>query len=307
MDDILLRPLFRAKYIAEQKSKNKFNQGGLANIQKFNQGGLSKGERTALTLAPFVKALTGARTMPGESQMSSFARAFGQGLGGLGAAKKNIAAIDQVEVDKLKNRNAAINKAKEAQDKIEAEFRNTWRNSKVVKNFEDAQAGYSRVVAGATQNSKAGDIALIFGFMKTLDPTSVVRESEFSLGENVGSFGGKVEAFFDSLKGKGRLTPEQRQQLLAASTNQFGTYQTELDTFKSDFRKKADQFGFDPNKTMLTADRRPSIIELQGKEVKVPLGTRIISTKLDMASGKLISTYQMPNGTTFALDAREVF
>jgi len=62
MDDILLRPLFRAKYIAKQKSKNKFNQGGLANIQKFNQGGLSKGERTAITLAPFVKALTGART-----------------------------------------------------------------------------------------------------------------------------------------------------------------------------------------------------------------------------------------------------
>ena len=100
MDDILLRPLFRAKYITEQKSKNKFNQGGLANIQKFNQGGLSKGERTAITLAPFVKALTGARTMPGESQMSGFARAFGQGLGGLGDAKKTIAAIDQASKPK---------------------------------------------------------------------------------------------------------------------------------------------------------------------------------------------------------------
>ena len=100
MDDILLRPLFRAKYIAEQKSKNKFNQGGLANIQKFNQGGLSKGERTAITLAPFVKALTGARTMPGESQMSGFARAFGEGLGGLGEAKKTIAAIEQSRTPK---------------------------------------------------------------------------------------------------------------------------------------------------------------------------------------------------------------
>ena len=100
MDDILLRPLFRAKYIAEQKSKNKFNKGGIANIQKFNQGGLSKGERTALTLAPFVKALTGARTMPGESQMSGFARAFGEGLGGLGEAKKTIAAIDQASKPK---------------------------------------------------------------------------------------------------------------------------------------------------------------------------------------------------------------
>jgi hypothetical protein len=93
MNEVLLRPIFRAKYIEEQK-KNKFNKGGLASIQKFAEGGLSKGERTAITLAPFVQALTGAQTMPGESEASSFARAFGQGLGGLGEAKKSIAAID---------------------------------------------------------------------------------------------------------------------------------------------------------------------------------------------------------------------
>lgn len=99
MNEILLRPIFRAKYIEEQK-KNKFNKGGLASIQKFAEGGLSKGERTAITLAPFVQALTGAQTMPGESEASSFARAFGQGLGGLGEAKKSIAAIDQASAPK---------------------------------------------------------------------------------------------------------------------------------------------------------------------------------------------------------------
>jgi hypothetical protein len=307
MDDILLRPIFRSKYVAEQKSKNKFNQGGLANLQKFSEGGLTRGERTAMTLAPFVQALTGAQTRPGETQMSGLARAFGVGLGGLGEAKKNIAVIDQVEVDRLKNKNASKNKAQEAQDKLEAEFRNTWRNSKIVKNFEDAQGGYNRVVAGATQDSKAGDIALIFGFMKTLDPTSVVRESEFSLGENVGSMSDKVKAYYDSFKGKGRLTPKMRQELLQASTNQFGTYQTELDTFKSDFGKKAKQFGFDANRTMLTADRRPSEIELNGKRVQIPLGTRIINTKKDLSTGRLVSTYEMPDGTTFRIDVREVF
>jgi hypothetical protein len=99
MNEVLLRPIFRAKYIEEQK-KNKFNKGGLASIQKFAEGGLSKGERTAITLAPFVQALTGAQTMPGESEASSFARAFGQGLGGLGEAKKSIAAIDQASAPK---------------------------------------------------------------------------------------------------------------------------------------------------------------------------------------------------------------
>jgi hypothetical protein len=99
MNEVLLRPIFRTKYIEEQK-KNKFNKGGLASIQKFAEGGLTKGERTAITLAPFVQALTGAQTMPGESEASSFARAFGQGLGGLGEAKKSIAAIDQASAPK---------------------------------------------------------------------------------------------------------------------------------------------------------------------------------------------------------------
>ena len=307
--DILLRPLFKDKYLATKKIK-KLNKGGIANIQKFNEGGLSgltPGERQAITLAPFVKALTGATTRPGESQMSGFARAFGEGLGGLGAAKKDIAAIDQVELEALKAMLKAKQDKNKEQTELEKEFRKTWRDSKVVKNFEDAQAGYSRVVAGATQDSKAGDIALIFGFMKTLDPTSVVRESEFSLGENVGSFGGKVKAYWDSFTGKGRLTPEQRKEILSASTQQFGTYQTELDTFKSGFSTKGKELGFDASKTMLTADRRPPVIELGGKEVPVPLGTRVIQTKIDPKSGKLISIYQMPNGTTFALDAREVF
>jgi len=309
MDTILLRPLFRAKYIAEQKNKNKFNQGGLANIQKFNTGGLSgltKGERQAITLAPFVKALTGAQTRPGESQMSGFARAFGEGLAGLGAAKKDIAAIDQVELEALK----AMMKAKQDKNKeqtdLEKEFRKTWRDSKVVKNFEDAQAGYSRVVAGANMDSKAGDIALIFGFMKTLDPTSVVRESEFSLGENVGSFGGKVKAYWDSFTGQGRLTPEQRKEIVSASTQQFGTYQTELDTFKVNFNTKGKELGFDAGKAMLTADRRPKEIVINGKKMPVPMGTRLIQTKRDDATGKLISVYQMPNGYVFGVDARKV-
>jgi len=111
----------------------------------------------------------------------------------------------------------------------------------------------------------------------------------------------------DSFTGKGRLTPEQRKEILSASTQQFGTYQTELDTFKSGFSTKGKELGFDASKTMLTADRRPPVIELGGKEVPVPLGTRVIQTKIDPKSGKLISIYQMPNGTTFALDAREVF
>ena len=94
MNEILLRPIFRKKYLEEQKSRNKFNKGGIASIQKFQEGGLSVGEKRALKLAPFVAALTGAQTRPGESEMSSLSRAFGAGFAGLPEAQKTIAAIE---------------------------------------------------------------------------------------------------------------------------------------------------------------------------------------------------------------------
>ena len=308
MNDVLLRPIFRKKYLDQQKSNNKFNKGGIANIQKFQAGGLSVGERRALKLAPFVSALLGAQQKPGEGELSSVANAFSKGFAAYPDVLKTIAAIDQAEAEKAANSPAA--QAAKQKQELEKEFRNTWRQSKVVKNFEDAQAGYARVVKGANQESKAGDIALVFGYMKTLDPTSVVRESEFSLAENVGSFGEKFQAYYDSIKGRGRLTPKMRREILASATEQFSTYQIELDTFKQDLRRKSENLNIDPGKIEFTADRRPKQVTLNGENVVVPLGTRLVRTSFSPQTGKLMFYYKFPNPISglqgFAVPAEEV-
>jgi len=46
---------------------------------------------------------------------------------------------------------------------------------------------YARIKAVANNPSPAGDLALIFNFMKMLDPNSVVRESEFATAQNTAS------------------------------------------------------------------------------------------------------------------------
>ena len=54
--------------------------------------------------------------------------------------------------------------------------------------FFKVRDAFNRVVTSAEDPSAAGDLALIFNFMKTLDPGSVVRESEFSTAAQAGSF-----------------------------------------------------------------------------------------------------------------------
>ena len=61
------------------------------------------------------------------------------------------------------------------QEKLRKEFE--W--SEVAKNYLKAQAEYWGLLANIDEATWPWDIAVLFQFMKTLDPTSVVRESEF--------------------------------------------------------------------------------------------------------------------------------
>lgn len=55
------------------------------------------------------------------------------------------------------------------------------------KDFRTMRDSFVKMNAAAEDPSGAGDIALIFNFMKILDPNSVVRESEFATAENAAS------------------------------------------------------------------------------------------------------------------------
>lgn len=57
-----------------------------------------------------------------------------------------------------------------------------------VKAFQDQVAAYGRIISSAEDPSAAGDLALIFNYMKLLDPGSVVRESEFRTAEQASAW-----------------------------------------------------------------------------------------------------------------------
>ena len=56
---------------------------------------------------------------------------------------------------------------------------NTFKTNELVKDFENAAAQINILTSALNANNWAWDLAWIFTFMKVLDPSSVVRESEF--------------------------------------------------------------------------------------------------------------------------------
>jgi hypothetical protein len=79
-----------------------------------------------------------------------------------------------------------------------------------VKSFADQAGAYSRIMKSIEDPSPSGDLALIFNFMKVLDPGSVVREGEFATAANAGSVDERVRGLYNRVISGERLTPEQR-------------------------------------------------------------------------------------------------
>jgi len=99
-----------------------------------------------------------------------------------------------------------------------------------VKGFIDIRDSYNRVKAAATDPSAAGDLALIFNYMKILDPASVVRESEFATAAAAGGWGDRLAAAGERIK-KGKLLSDD---MRADFVDRAGRlFQPKLETYQS--------------------------------------------------------------------------
>ncbi len=112
--------------------------------------------------------------------------------------------------------------------------------------YRAARNGYQKVQAAAADDSGASDVALIFGFMKTLDPQSTVREGEFATAQNTGSVPERVQAAYNRAITGDRLTPEQRREFVQTAATQFATYEQGYQDRTAEYISMAEQYGLNP-------------------------------------------------------------
>jgi hypothetical protein len=78
------------------------------------------------------------------------------------------------------------------------------------KDFNESSTAYQRVMDSAKNPTPAGDLSLIFNYMKVLDPSSVVRESEFATAAASGSYGERIKAAVSQVMTGKRLSDDMR-------------------------------------------------------------------------------------------------
>ncbi len=96
------------------------------------------------------------------------------------------------------------------------------------KDYKKVRDAYTRIQQSAKDPSPAGDLALIFNYMKVLDPGSVVRESEFRTAEN-------AKSALERAKESGEIVPN----FIWGTVNRLMTGQRMLDIQRKDFVRRA--------------------------------------------------------------------
>ena len=125
---------------------------------------------------------------------------------------------------------------------------------KQAKNFDEALLGFEKVQKAAMADTATGatDIALIFGYMKVIDPTSVVREGEFATAEEAGGVGAKIRNTYNKLVKGERLTQEVRDQFVRAARSQFQPYLEMQKGIENRYTNLSEAYDLDPTKVVMS-------------------------------------------------------
>ena len=105
-------------------------------------------------------------------------------------------------------------KDKDLKTKTLKELRQEFQNLSSVKDVSMQVSAFGRIIASAQDPSPAGDLAMIFNYMKILDPGSTVREGEFANAQNSGGIDDKTVALYNQVIKGTRLSQTQRDDFL---------------------------------------------------------------------------------------------
>jgi hypothetical protein len=124
----------------------------------------------------------------------------------------------------------------------------------------------------ASTAGPAGDLSLIYNFMKMLDPGSVVREGEFALIGRSGGLPTQVQAYFNRLAGNGQLTDEQRNQIRTESRGLLAAQQAQYGRIQEQYRGIARRLNLNTDNVII--DYTPPPASERPRPGNDPLGIR---------------------------------
>lgn len=128
--------------------------------------------------------------------------------------------------------------------KVASDLRAEFARDPIVKDSAAIAQAFSRMLSVTEQpSSGAGDLAIIFSFMKLLDPGSVVREGEFANAQNSQGVPDRIRSLYNRVIAGERLTDDTRQEFIGTARNIVGGQREALGRVLDRFQGLAERGG----------------------------------------------------------------
>ena len=151
-----------------------------------------------------------------------------------------------VKLQKLKETNKPSTKVGSETFKQESNLRKEY--NALSKDYSTIRDSYSRVQVSAQEPSAAGDLSMVFNYMKMLDPGSVVRESEYASAENARGVPETIRNMYNKVIDGEILSQKQRKDFLNRANQLYETAERGQLKQLEQYRKNATSYGIDPDR-----------------------------------------------------------
>lgn len=132
---------------------------------------------------------------------------------------------------------------------LEFKFRKEYNDQ--TQPYQAVKSAYGRVLS--SDDSAVGDLSLIFGYMKMLDPGSVVREGEFATAQNATGVPEQIINIYNKLRTGERLNASQRNSFKGQAKNLYSSALESEKTVRTGLERIATGYGLNKNNIFYTA------------------------------------------------------
>ena len=136
----------------------------------------------------------------------------------------------------------------EGKDKFDMEEKLRGGFTQSAKTFATVRDQYGVLKSAAQDPSAAGDLALIFSYMKLVDPGSTVREGEFSNAQNSAGVPDRVRNLYNNALNGQRFAPNVREDFVNQAGKLFQSHKQTFDETKGLYDKLATSYDLDPKR-----------------------------------------------------------
>jgi uncharacterized protein (UPF0297 family) len=171
------------------------------------------------------------------------------------------------------NRIAASQDRSATQNQVtnEAKLRDDF--SAAAKPFKAVSEAFTRVMA-ADGDKGVNDIALIYGYMKMLDPGSVVREGEFATAANAAGIPDRITTLYNNAINGSKLSQKVRQEMKEQARQVYKAAEEDFAGIESEYKAIAERSGVGWRNVIVNFRSKKGADATQddGTSVKLPNG-----------------------------------